>query len=155
MAGNKRGRKPWAPNAVQIEQARINRLSGANLDAIAHGILNISQETLHKYLREHPTSELTVALTRAYSTTKVTAAGWLYSIMADLDGTRTGAKVSDRINALKYWLSRHGGDEWKENLKVSGAAEAEPINVNLNVKMPKVQDIIKALSAARKVRSKK
>lgn len=121
MAGpGKRGRKPWEPNTVQVEEAKEARLHGANLDAIAESVLHINPATLHRYLTKHPESDLSKALTRAFATTKVIAAGWLYDIMSDLKGLKTGAKPSDRLNALKFWLARQGGPEWKEALEVTG-----------------------------------
>ncbi len=114
------GRKAWQPSAHAIEEARVARMAGANLDAIAVSILNISPKTLYAYLGKHVhrktgehKSELGKALTRAHATKMTLLPGYLYAVA-------TNDKHPRQVDALKFYLARQGGPEWKDQLEVTG-----------------------------------
>jgi len=107
QAHRKRGRQAFVPTDKQRQTVQVHRANGDGLATIA-GRVGITEKTL----RKHFSAEL------ADGHAQVCAAMGAAVVRAGLAGN---------MYAAKYWLSTHGGPEWRENKRVQiGAFEGAP-----------------------------
>lgn len=125
-AGHPKGLKNTKVRSDKIEltDAQINQIvvwiaGGASLDTVSH-LLKVSKETLRRRSLENP--ELAEAIQNAR---EIASASVVKSL-------HTAAILGD-VTAQKFWLSKLGGDQWKDKpIEITGKNGA-PIDVSHTV----------------------
>lgn len=113
-----RGHPPFQPTPEQREQVQTMRANGNSLPTIARSIGGIDVKTLRKHFGE----ELRTGREQ---------------VIADVGSAVVRAAKMGNMVAAKYWLSTHGGPEWRaiEARQIGGLPDAPPIPIDLSGKV--------------------
>jgi hypothetical protein len=112
-----RGQPPFEPTPGQRQTVQVMRANGDALPIIARAI-GVDVKTLRKRL-------------------KVELANGHAQVRAAIGGSVVRAALAGNMHAAKYWLSTHGGPEWRiiEGRQIGGLEGAPPIAVSTDAKV--------------------
>ena len=110
-----RGQPAFVPTLKQRQNVAVMRGNGETLAAIAHSI-GIDAKTLNK----HFANEL---------------ASGQDTVRQAIGGALVRAAIGGNVNAMRYWLSCRGGEQWRviERRELGGIPDGLPIPVESRV----------------------
>jgi hypothetical protein len=117
MKPKRRGAPPFVPTREQRQTVQVLSANGDPQRVIAKNI-GIDEKTLRKHFAEE-------------------LANGLAHVRAAVGGSVVRAALNGNIYAAKYWLSTHGGPEWRvvEGRVLGGMEDAVPIPVSTDAKV--------------------
>jgi len=106
------GHPPFEPAHDQRQLVQVMRANGDTLAIIARNI-GIDEKTLRKHFKDE-------------------LADGHAQVVAAVGASVVKAALAGNIYAAKYWLSTHGGPEWKviEGRQIGGMPDAPPIAIS-------------------------